>query len=434
MYRRDFAKQLGALLLTGGMIGELAATSQRVEQAAQSIQYAPRHALLLVVGLTGSMLAYKHNIDRILNPQFFAKPQPGAKRLAYGDLAMLAEQIDPRIQVWYFSDETPDSVSIRCVPRKNHATGKAYDVDFDHLILDPYSGQELGRRSEFNISRLTRQNFMPFMYKLHTSLAAGDTGWAVLGYVALVWTIDCCIGFYLTLPLGFGSFLKRWKYAWWVKVSASSFRVNFDLHRANGLWLWPLLFIFAWSGVMFNLSSVYTKVTCATFGCKSMDDDFLESFKGHETERPKLDWRAAEARARQLMSEQAAQHGFTVLRPTGIALIGNVGVYSYSAETSLDLRHDTPDTFLFLDADTGEFVHLFNPNLTTGTWIGVFLKGAHYGDLRGWWLYRFLVFLTGLVIAVLSYTGVYIWWRKRRVRKLSVSVHRLMEAEGGRAA
>lgn len=35
------------------------------------------------------------------------------------------------------------------------------------------------------------------------------------------------------------------------------------------------------------------------------------------------------------------------------------------------------------------------------------IKEAHYGDLRGWGLYRFVVFLTGLVIAVLSYTGVY---------------------------
>ena len=30
---------------------------------------------------------------------------------------------------------------------------------------------------------------------------------------------------------------------------AASYRVNFDLHRAGGLWLWPLLFVFAWSSV-----------------------------------------------------------------------------------------------------------------------------------------------------------------------------------------
>jgi uncharacterized iron-regulated membrane protein len=224
--------------------------------------------------------------------------------------------------------------------------------------------------------------------------------------------------------VGFSKFLKRWKYAWWVKWRASSFRVNFDLHRANGLWFWPLLFIFAWSGVMFNLSSVYQKVSCLAFTCKSADDDFITSFKGHITENPKLDWRAAEARGRQLMAEQAAQHGFKVLRPTGISLIGNVGVYSYSVESSFDLRHDEPDTFLFLDAATGEFKHLFTPISSSGTLVSVFLKGAHFGDLRGWWIYRFIVFVTGVVIAVLSYTGVYIWWKKRKGRKLAELVKR----------
>ncbi|HUL74625.1 MAG TPA: hypothetical protein VLT86_16060 [Vicinamibacterales bacterium] len=35
-----------------------------------------------------------------------------------------------------------------------------------------------------------------------------------------------------------------------VKIGAPAVRVNFDLHRAAGLWFWGVLCLFAWSGVI----------------------------------------------------------------------------------------------------------------------------------------------------------------------------------------
>ena len=174
---------------------------------------------LVVVGLTGSILAYGTEIDRLINPQLFAKVQPGAKPLDLPTLAERAEAIAPHARVWYFyyGTSAPDTVSLRCVPRTNPATGKPYDLDFDHLILNPYTGEELGRRREFDNPPLHRINLMAFIYDLHTSMTLGTFGWTMMGYVALVWTIDCFVGFYLTLPLGLANFLKRWKPAWWVK-------------------------------------------------------------------------------------------------------------------------------------------------------------------------------------------------------------------------
>ncbi len=43
-------------------------------------------------------------------------------------------------------------------------------------------------------------NLMPFIYKLHYSLALGSFGIWVLGICALIWTLDCFVEFYLTLP------------------------------------------------------------------------------------------------------------------------------------------------------------------------------------------------------------------------------------------
>lgn len=46
-----------------------------------------------------------------------------------------------------------------------------------------------------------------------------------------------------------------------MKLSASFYRINFDLHRADGLWLWMMLFILARSSVYWNLNGFYAKTT-----------------------------------------------------------------------------------------------------------------------------------------------------------------------------
>jgi uncharacterized iron-regulated membrane protein len=62
------------------------------------------------------------------------------------------------------------------------------------------------------------------------------------------------------------SFWARWKPAWLVKTNASTYRLNFDLHRAGGLWLWGVLLVFAWSSVYMNLwDTVYTHATRLVF-------------------------------------------------------------------------------------------------------------------------------------------------------------------------
>jgi len=375
---------------------------------------------LVIIGLSGSILAYRRDVDRLLNPQLFAVPIPGAQPLSLAALAERAETIAPRAKVWYMSADD-EQASIRCAPRTNPATGKPYDIGFDHLILNPWTGQELGRLSQYSISHINRANLTSFIYELHTSMTLGSFGWSMVGYIALVWTIDCFVGFYLTLPVGFAKFLTRWKYAWWVKCRASAMRVNFDLHRASGLWVWPLLFVFAWSGVMFNMHSFYEKVTRAAFDYQS-DEDFIASIPSHPHDNPKLAWTAALTRAEKLMAEQAATHGFTVQRPAGLAYIAEAGVYTYTVQSSRDFRRGGPGTAVFLDGDTGEFQALALPTgQHVGNTITNFLWAMHYADLYGLRSYRFLVCVIGLLIALLSGTGIYIWWRKRRVRMMTIA-------------
>jgi uncharacterized iron-regulated membrane protein len=374
---------------------------------------------LVLVGLTGSILAFRTKIDRWINPQLYVELKLGVPPLDPATLAERAEAQFPHMFVGFFAVES-EQVKIHCRPRTNPATGKPFELDFEHLFLDPYTGKVLGHRRSADLSE-GRINIMPFIYNLHTSMAMGSTGERILGIVALIWTIDSFVGFYLTLPQGQGGFWKRWKHAWWVKWRSTPFRINFDLHRAGGLWFWLFVFVFAWSSVMLAHNPVYERVTGALFDYEG-SDSFMSFVLPQPKDNPKLNWHEAQAAGERLMAEQAAKHGFTITRPFGMGYIPEFGVYTYDVRTSADIRGHGWDTGVWVDGDTGQLRKVFLPyGQHSGNTISTVLWGLHYGDIRDILAYRLLVFILGFVIVMLSVTGVYIWWKKRKARVLAAS-------------
>lgn len=89
----------------------------------------------------------------------------------------------------------------------------------------------------------------------------------LLGIIAIIWTLDSFVGFYLTLPLRrraraaaagsepARSFWQRWKPAWKLRWNAGSTKLNFDLHRAFSLWTWLVVFVLALTAFSLNLYS-----------------------------------------------------------------------------------------------------------------------------------------------------------------------------------
>ena len=338
-------------------------------------------AFLILVGITGSVLAFRSKLDRLINPELYVKAPPGLKLLDLATLAERAEQLAPDSRVGYFWVD-PDRATMSMVPRMNPATGKPYQSSFDHLILDPYTGRELGRYHMGDI-RQGRVNLLSFIYDLHTSLATqSQTGWMFVGSVALVWTLDCFVAFCLTLPRGNGAFWRRWKQAWRVKWGASGTRVNFDLHRAGGLWLWPLLFVFGWSSVMLGLRPVYERVTQHVFDYQSDSNIMAKFVLPSPVEHPWLGWRAAQQAGERLMAEQATLHQFAVTRPYGMAYIAEYGLYTYGVRSSMDIRGNGWDTSIFIDGHTGELRDLGLPSgQHVGNTISTWLWGIHFADL-----------------------------------------------------
>jgi uncharacterized iron-regulated membrane protein len=373
-------------------------------------------AFLVVVGLTGSILAFHNELDRLATPWLYATPRD-APQLDFAALAEKAEALVPQGRVRNIGYRFREQVIVGMTPRQDPATGKPYELGFRQLFLDPWTGEELGRRTPGDLSQ-GRINLMTFIYLLHDALMLGPTGITILGVVALVWTLDCFVGFYLTLPIARGSFWRRWKPAWLIKWRAGPYRVNFDLHRAGGLWLWPALLVFAWSSVMFDWRPLYDGVMHAFFQYEA-PREALEALAARQTPKPRLDWRAAQTMGEALMAKEAADRGFAVTQSRALTYLMDKGVYIMSFRSSLDVDAiHGGNCSVYFDADTGALLRVMLPTgQYAGNTITSWLYALHMGGVFGL-PYRIFVCVLGLIIAMLSATGVYIWLKKRRARRL----------------
>lgn len=370
---------------------------------------------LILVGLTGAMLAFLPELNHLLTPELYPGRHAGTP-LAPATLALRAEALVAQARANSVNLEFDGAAIIRMEARPG-----APALDFNQIFLDSVTGEELGRL-DANAPPKTLNAVMPFIFRLHYSLAMGEAGAWILGIVALVWTIDCFIGFYLTLPLssptnGRGYF-ARWKPSWRVKLRGSFYRANFDLHRAFGLWLFAILPLFAWSGVYFDLNGFYTRATQLVFDYESSHTGRANGPSPPEGGAP-LGWEQAQAIGERLMAEQARALGFTVERPARLGIQRKGGLYSYGVRSSRDIGDHSGRTSISFDAWSGELHSVRLPTgQRTGNTLTIWLVELHMANMFGL-PYRLFVCALGFVIAMLSVTGVTIWWKKRAARRIA---------------
>jgi uncharacterized iron-regulated membrane protein len=280
---------------------------------------------------------------------------------------------------------------------------------------------------------------MSFVYRLHYSLALDKAGTVLMGIMALVWTLDCFIGAYLTFPPKRTSrhhstkspstngaaekkaWLGRWWPVWKVRWGNGSYKLNFDLHRAGGLWTWAMLFVLAWSSVAFNLAEVYAPVTKHLLGTQQASahrsDIPVLVQPEHDPEIPPI---VALDIGRRLISAQATRRGFAVEREEWLGYDPSRALYTLVVRSSRDIRERYGgNTRLFFDGNSGAFRGLFLPTgEAAGDTFTTWITSLHMAGLWGMPL-KIIVCAMGLVTAMLSLTGVILWSRKRRASEKS---------------
>jgi uncharacterized iron-regulated membrane protein len=229
------------------------------------------------------------------------------------------------------------------------------------------------------------------------------------------------VGAYLTFPARRKSvtkhhvgWWKRWQKSWRVRWNQSTFKLNFDLHRAGGLWLWAMLFVIAWSSVAFNLNEVYSPAMKAVFKFQQADENIATL--AMPLSKPAIGWEQALVRAEQLMRIETATQKFTILGPERLRYDPYRAVYKYTVKSNLDINEKVGQTAVYFDANTGKKLAVFLPSQqASGDTLNGWLTYLHTAKM--WGLpYQILVLLMGLMVVILSVTGVYIWWKKHKGR------------------
>jgi uncharacterized iron-regulated membrane protein len=333
-------------------------------------------------------------------------------------LAEIVERDDPRLQVTFtpLGVEPGEALMMSVQPRTDPATGKPHELGFDQVAVNPVTGQVQGRR-QWGALSLSRQQVMPFLYKLHYSLhlpeASGvQLGIWLMGLVALVWVLDTLIALWISFPNR-----KAWRKSFQFRLDKGGYRLNFDLHRSGGVWTWLLLFPLAVSAVSMNLNREVMRPLVSVFSPLA-ENPFASRVPRTELATPALSREKALSLAAAEASRLGLQHG-----PGGVFYSTEFDVYGVGFYAPGNDHGDggLGNPWLYFDGQTGAPAGAELPGRGSAGDLFMQLQfPLHSGRILGV-PGRVLITALGLVIAMLSVTGVVIWAKKRRVRVLSDS-------------
>ncbi|MEI6069152.1 MAG: PepSY-associated TM helix domain-containing protein, partial [Methylococcaceae bacterium] len=201
-------------------------------------------AVFVLIGLSGSFLAFGSTLDEWLNPGLMTVPitnentiKPLDDIVAEGLKALPSDgkaiNLDfPRhpglaFQLW-FEQPSPG----------------ANDLERHQILINPYTGRVTGQRLLIDFKRPWRDPLMDFILRFHYSLALGSMGMTIVGFIGLALLFSVLTGLILWWPSP-----GKLKKALTIKRNASSARLNFDLHKTFGFYSTIILLFLILSGV-----------------------------------------------------------------------------------------------------------------------------------------------------------------------------------------
>jgi uncharacterized iron-regulated membrane protein len=341
---------------------------------------------LVILGLTGSVMAFEDDIVRWTHPGLFYV-KTGAHTLPEQDLIRAAEQ--------QFAPARVGFVQVFRQPNLARVMGMTGQRS---VFVNPYDGSVLGSvQGDFAINPI-----LGYIHQTHLRLVPNPRaapGLATAGKIAVSYAgLLLC----LLVPTGLILFWQTRRTS--IKWGASWFRVCFDAHHVIGLYASLFLLIAAFTGIMIGFDSG-EKAIYAVTGSHRPTFTRPPSSKPAPGAMPITVDRAIEI----------AQGAIPNASLAGVFVPGNP-----KAAWTILLRvpeetSEAVHSAVTIDQFSGE-VLLVRNFLTDSTGYRVirFNRSIHTGDVGGLPTH-ILVSVSSLALVAMVVTGIVIWWKKLAV-------------------
>ncbi|MDB5734748.1 MAG: hypothetical protein JWN16_1385 [Alphaproteobacteria bacterium] len=369
--------------------------------------------LLAALGLSGSLLVYDDKVAALLSPAPHAttagEPLPltmiadiarraaGEKGIEGGQIQLILPEADGDALIARIGQIGPmgngpasgrDGASRPEGQRgehRRHRDGEGRHRDGAgtgqgggglQVFIDPVSGAVLGTRKSALPPILT------FAHQLHGNFLMGRDGrsWAVgpLGVAMLILGLS---GIVLWWPRR-----GQWKYAFMVRRTAKGLRFHRELHAAVGVWIFVIFMVVSFSGVVI--------VWPQTFG--------MPQFSRAPV--------TVEDTGGSVIGAQEAVIAARAALPNAVLRSVTLPARPDQAISVSFLSNGAINASVLVDPYTAKVLQVRDPSQSFMAWQ----RPLHQGSVGPVW--KFLVFLSGLVPTLFVVTGMIMWAKKRKRR------------------
>jgi uncharacterized iron-regulated membrane protein len=357
-------------------------------------------AVFVIVGLSGAILAFRENIDEMLNAAIMRVDTPAKASYRSPDeilgAALAAMPADGKAERLTMPRQPGSAAAITYMVETDDL-----ETDVYQLFVDPYTAKVLGRRIYQHGDRTFSQPLIPIIMTFHWTLLLGVNNAYVLGSLAILVFFSILIGLYLWFPL-----TGDWRLGLKIKWGASAERLVFDVHRSVGIYCAAILLVTLFTGAAMIFKPA-TRSATALFSPVRPDPEF-----GKSTPLPgqsPIGVNAAVAAADKIFPDGRLHWILLPSAPSGVYVVGK--------QSDDEPNRTKTNRNVGVDQYSGKILHVQDRNgFTAGETFLEWLFPLHSGEAFGA-MGRSIVLFVGLAPLALYVTGFLRWRQKRRTQR-----------------
>ena len=265
------------------------------------------------------------------------------------------------------------------------------------ILIDPVSLQVLQTQQAMT-------GWVRFFHDLHGHIfIPGGVGREIVGWLGVAMLVLGCSGLYLWWPRA-----GQWKAAFMVRRKAKGLRLNRELHGAIGIWSLVIFMLVNFTGVYLAFPQQISAAVNTVWPGRDMRAAMFQARVEPMRGATPMEVDEAIELARSRVPGTRFLNAFLSVRPDQAMRVGLIRPGH---------EEGAPVITVIIDPYRRTVVDVFDPQaMSTGEKIIAWQRALHYGIGLGG-VYKFLVFVSGVIIPVFAVTGFLMWWIKRRNRR-----------------